>query len=118
MPFAGRDFLTIATALATNVGDEAAERTAVSRAYYAAFHEARNYCNRTDTSISNRPSAHAEVRRQLSQTGRIGQDLGRLQRLRKNADYDIPFPTPNLSEEVQTALALARRILADLDALS
>ena len=42
-PFDWTGFLTLAERLATDTGDEAAQRTAISRAYYAAYHAAASF---------------------------------------------------------------------------
>jgi uncharacterized protein (UPF0332 family) len=115
--FGGRDFLRVAVILSANGSDEAMGRSAISRAYYASFHVARDYCDRTGFSVSRGVQAHVELRQRFGHTGRIGQDLSRLHLMRKQADYDVPHPTQDIANAVRTALALANRIIADVDAL-
>ncbi len=73
---------------------EAFLRTAISRAYYAAYCLAKNYISKIETNIvSNNVSAHAEVQAffKNDKTNRTHLKVGtKLERLRKNrnkADY-------------------------------
>ena len=49
--FVWADFLDIADERARRAGDEAAERTAIGRAYYAAFGAARDYLIRSGVTV-------------------------------------------------------------------
>jgi uncharacterized protein (UPF0332 family) len=116
--FDGSQFLDDANELVHSVGDEASERSAISRAYYASFHWARNYSRRKGLTVSQSSSAHRDVRTLLGLASRgIGQDLRRLHMMRKQADYDIPFPAGNVTNQTNTALTLARQIMTAIDAL-
>jgi hypothetical protein len=87
-----RDFLLIASRLAADT-TEADWRTAVSRAYYAAFHVAR---------------------RLLTDLKFAGRDLDTLRRLRNRADYD---ETPALVQpQADAPVQLSRGIIQSLDA--
>jgi uncharacterized protein (UPF0332 family) len=88
-----RAFLDLADDLA--VGDGEAEwRTAISRAYYATFHAARDVLTACGFAVplSERAHTYLEYRlvncgdNQLSQTGR---QLNNLRVIRNKADYDI-----------------------------
>jgi len=116
--FEGRDFLLAATFLATQAGDEGSVRSAISRAYYACFHRARDYVRTRSTVVRADGSAHVAVRRHIGAVdGSIEWDLLRLHTLRKHADYDIPFPDGDPLAAAQLAIDLAARIIAMIDAL-
>lgn len=117
--FEGRDFLVTAGLLATQPEDEGAQRSAISRAYYACFHRARDYSRARSANIRRDGSAHVAVRRFLGTSDpRIEWDLLRLHTLRTHADYDIPFPGGQPASTAGVALTLASEILARIDALS
>src|SRR5438445_3393042 len=89
----GRDFLTLASKLLAET-TEAAWRSAVSRAYYAAFHEARQLLRDLGFVVPRADQAHAYLWLRLSNCGDpqvrlAGSDLNRLRRERNRADYDI-----------------------------
>jgi len=89
--------------------DEAALRSAISRAYYAAFNHARAYCAAKAIPVpeSFEHSSHKVVWDALLNRGRTlagAQIQGtRLKRKRHNADYESEVE--NISEVVQQALA-------------
>jgi uncharacterized protein (UPF0332 family) len=56
------DFLELAEDLAARQHDEAAARTAISRAYYAAFHAGRGYLVRAGIPLDRSRNAHLQVR--------------------------------------------------------
>ncbi len=73
-------------------GDEAKLRSAISRAYYGAFNEARQRLElRTRTRFSEGPEAHKEVQHKLAEGDerlqRIAETLRRLRLERNRADY-------------------------------
>lgn len=114
------DYLTLADELASRTGDEAAERTAVNRAYYAAFGVARRHLIRSGVAIPRIGAAHTHVWTSFHDTPDLTQrriaNLGRrLLRRRRRADYDDPYPA--LSADAPLAVAWARRVLTDLAAL-
>lgn len=90
-------FLRIANYLRDNrPGDceEAADRTAVSRIYYAAFLYARRVLEDWGCGISQSGSTHAQVVEGLKWSAtrpisEVGKKLGKLHEKRKSADYDI-----------------------------
>ena len=90
---AGGDFLTLAERWA-NGTSEGEWRSAVSRAYYAAFHEARELLRDLGFRVPRGDQAHAYLWMRLSncsdpQVQRAGSELNRLRRDRNRADYDI-----------------------------
>jgi len=126
MSFDWGDFLEIARRLAadpTSVGpEEAALQTAISRAYYAAFHHARRFAQgRGDVRLTERGEDHSLVIRYFQesrerQREKIGTDLDRLYDHRRKADYKRPL-RENLPSKVQASLVIASRILEALGAL-
>lgn len=118
--FAWADFLDLADDLATRTGDEAAERSAISRAYYAVFGSARDHLSRSGVGLPQAGAAHAIVWTRFhagpaSVHRRIGTVGRRLLRRRRRADYDIAYP--RLTREARESVELARRLLADLASL-
>lgn len=88
-----RDFLSLAHSL-TGGGTEVAWRTAVSRAYYAAFHVARNLLQDLGFTVPHADRAHAFLWLRLGNCGDIAvqtaaSDLNLLRRHRNQADYDL-----------------------------
>jgi len=111
------DFLDLAETLAETPNNEAAARTAISRAYYATFHAGRTYLSRTDTPIDRSRNAHLQVLMQLQQRNdEIGQVLALLHSWRKQADYENPT-IPDARELARSAVAFARDTIAAIEAL-
>ena len=116
--FEGRDFLITAALLANRSDDEGAQRSVISRSYYACFHRARDFADAHEASVRRDGSAHVAVRRFVGTVdSSIEWDLNRLHKLRKYADYDIPFPVGDPSEVAQSAMDLASKIIAAIDAV-
>lgn len=114
----GRDFLVLARALATQA-TEAAWRTAVSRAYYAAFHVARQLMEDLGFTVPPDASGHRYLIYRLSNCGQAqvraaGQSLDDLRRQRTWADYQLHLlPRQGIC---QMAVNLADSIIQALDA--
>jgi uncharacterized protein (UPF0332 family) len=122
MSFNWSRYLSLAQQLYSNSnGDEAFLRSAISRAYYAAFVTARNHLRDKDR-IRNIPviDAHNFVITQfeLSQNplrNRIGVKLRNLRKWRNFADYeDRMF---QLNYRTRTAITSAQEVLNDLQSL-
>lgn len=115
------ELLSLAQELAGRSGDQAAARSAVSRAYYASFHQAKEHLLASDDSprLSRHGAAHEQVPEHLKQPGRTRAErsaaakLERLKRQRKWADYEAS-EKPRLESEVEQALRDAKFILAQL----
>src|SRR5262245_49588144 len=113
-----RDFLVLATRLATGT-TEADWRTAVSRAYYAAFRVARRLFADLSFVVPRADRAHQYLVFRLSNSGesaveQAGRDLETLRRLRNRADYDeVPALTQS---QAAAAVQLADGIIQVLDA--
>jgi len=91
----------------------------ISRAYYAAFHGAHDYCESAGKATV-RNNAPVEVRRCLESTGQdlIAADLRRLHIWTKHADYDVLAPLEDFPEVARSALAMAESILDRLNTLT
>ena len=89
----GEDFLKFAERTATGP-TETDWRTAVSRAYYAAFHEARDFLTALGFQTPRADMAHAFLWRRLQNCGHVrlalaGSRLNQLRGERNQADYDL-----------------------------
>ena len=89
----GEDFLKCAERSAIGP-TETDWRTAVSRAYYAAFHEARECLTALEFQTPRADMAHAFLWRRLQNCGHVrlalaGSRLNQLRGERNQADYDI-----------------------------
>jgi uncharacterized protein (UPF0332 family) len=105
-----RDFLDVADELSDGEG-EAHWRSAVSRAYYAAFHVARRLLIELGFVPPRSEQVHAYLCRRLNNSNhaevtRSARRLERLRDLRNAADYDVdlPFDDDSLSEAISKAL--------------
>ncbi len=112
----GREFIAIAVQLRTT-RTEAAYRTRISRAYYAAFLEARQFAGERAAMASNRSSAtHRLVAEALAPFDAQFQiDLGILRGMRNGADYDLDLSPETLALQADQASALAASVIARLD---
>jgi len=104
-----RDFLVLAARLAGGAA-EADWRTAVSRAYYAAFHVARTLLSDLRFTVPRADRAHQYLVFRLGNSGepaveQAGRDLETLRRVRNRADYDEApaFTQPQASAAVHVA---------------
>ena len=118
MPFQWDDYLRLAEELATRQGDEAAERSAISRAYYAALGRAADLLRSEGRSISPR-TTHGDIWRAFKNSSdarrvEVGQQLDALRQLRNRADYDSSF-NGDPTAVARDAATLARRVLDALD---
>jgi uncharacterized protein (UPF0332 family) len=110
-PFDWRGFLVLADELARRADEEAVGRTAVSRAYYAAFHRVRGAMFRTGYATRRLGSDHALIAEWLATVDEsCVLHLRRLRRMRNAADYDADW-VENRPEEARQALELARRVI-------
>jgi uncharacterized protein (UPF0332 family) len=94
-------------------------RSAVSRAYYAAFHMARRLLEQCEFQVSRSEQAHAYLWRRLSNAGHgdtqfAGRELDSLRGQRTRADYDLDRPFPRTI--VTTQIPIAKRIILILEA--
>ena len=119
MPFDWKEYLDLAKLLQNQkrngYSQEAEFRSAVSRAYYAAFCHARNFIrNYEDFIPSNNADDHFSVREYLRQQRKfdIADNLNALRRWRNRCDYeDI---VENLSDLLIDALKNAQEVIDKL----
>jgi hypothetical protein len=118
------DYLNVADALLAQVGGEGAERSAISRAYYACYGKAWRYAHSKQVPLTGTGSDHRTVwdwfledpnagpvvvRTRVSEYGK------RLKQWRIIADYqDSKSGLPKITSN---ALDIARTLLADLATL-
>ena len=125
MRFDWSEYLDVARELASvassSVNREAKLRSAISRAYYAAFINARNHLrDREGLLIPKTSDAHRYVKDQFQHScDLVRQSLGgkllRLRDFRRQADYVDTFP--GLVGITQTALKLSEEVIAILSNL-
>jgi uncharacterized protein (UPF0332 family) len=89
----GLDFVHLAKQLAAG-STEAEWRSAVSRAYYGAFHVARQLMTELGFAVARADRAHSYLSRRLlaasiPQVKQAGSDLNTLRGNRNEADYDL-----------------------------
>jgi len=89
----GEDFLSVADSLLEG-SSEADWRSAVSRAYYGAFHVARRLLHQCGFLVVSGEQAHAFMWMRLANSGHpdvvaAGKDLSELRRNRNWADYEL-----------------------------
>lgn len=119
MAFDWAGYLTLAKELAAQ-SDEAAQRSAMSRAYYAAYNRARLQLSREGIVVPKQQNSHKElwdIYRNSSDTARqaIGITGDRLREFRRQADYDDFIP--HLANYVKVALSNAESLIKALDKL-
>jgi hypothetical protein len=105
-----RDFLDVADEWAAN-NREAEWRSAVSRAYYAAFHVACTLLRRCGFAVPEADQSHAFAWLRLSNAGhpdvqQRGADLKTLRSVRNWADYALERPLDQALAHGQVQLAL------------
>lgn len=117
----GEDFISIATQLLAG-NSEAHYRSAVSRAYFGAFHVARDFVRSCGILVSFGPEAHKSVRWCLGNAGSdkladAARQLESLRLVRNKADYDLTDrrfeKRPNAAVNVNRAIEIATVIRAD-----
>lgn len=116
MPFEWQDYLSLAQELSQRQSDdplyEAALRSAISRAYYAAFCSARDFLRNTDTTIPLTDESHKDVWETYRQKGKnfnaIFVNGSRLKNRRRAADYD--YKLRDLEKEIALAFADAKNV--------
>jgi uncharacterized protein (UPF0332 family) len=121
MPFRWTEFFALAQQIAGTSGagytDEASNRAAVSRAYYAAFCSLRNYAaSQLSFQPQGTPRDHNALRLHLHALGgewaTAARYLQELRLWRNQCDYDDEVP--NLNELTRLALNRAEAILQRL----
>jgi uncharacterized protein (UPF0332 family) len=127
MSFDWQDYLTLAEALVRERGylalEDACLRSAISRAYYAAFVSARNFATARDGFIPCHTGAdHGRVKKHFKRSSdrarrQVGVELGRIWGHRTSADYDDVFQGA-LPAATQASLQHARNVLSTLSTIA
>jgi uncharacterized protein (UPF0332 family) len=119
MPFDWKEYLNLAKSLQNkqwNVySQEAAFRSAVSRAYYAAFCHARNFIrDREDFIPYNNTIDHSRVRKHFERQRKfdISDNLNELRRWRNRCDYEDTVN--DLSDLLEDAIQNAQEVIDKL----
>ena len=115
----GSEFLACAERLAASK-HEADLRSAVSRAYYAAFHEAQALLRDCGVRLPRTEQAHVKMTFCLQDCGEavaeeVGHSIEFLRNQRKVADYELDNSRFTDAHRVQTETARARRVKDNLD---
>lgn len=117
MPFDWSDYETLASSL--REGDEASQRTAISRLYYSVLHRARLKLENTDSNFifsEDKPS-HQQVWDTYLKKGRTFNSVGvkgkQLKRNREMADYYSEIK--RLDDVVEGSFQTAKSILVYLN---
>lgn len=113
-------YLDVAKDLRTLIGGEAGDRSATSRAYYAAFGTARAYAVANGAVLTGTGRDHTLVWDWfIGKFGRAGSQIAqrgrRLKQWWRNADYRNRHP--RYAAEATSALIEARLLLADVTTL-
>lgn len=118
MTFDWNDYLRLAEDLydSPQTSEEASYRTAISRAYYSAFHlaaqtlESQRTWRRAHTALDHKDLRDFLQRFHSQPKGKAGADLGRLYVLRVRADYEDEMTNPKA--DAQQSLRLAKGIVS------
>ena len=127
--FCWKHYLDLAEDLAKHDTDEARLRASISRAYYAAFCNARNYMiNKDDNQFPQRHDHHKYLVRyykgELNESksdvegirSKLGKDLDIMRRFRVNVDYDDDVrKIGNLSKTTADVLKRSKRVISDIE---
>jgi uncharacterized protein (UPF0332 family) len=112
------EFMEVARLCSAQRGGEAFDRSAINRAYYAAYHSAVSLGERRGKPLLKNGAAHQAVRVGLTDINEdLGDDLSELWELRRRADYDKRYEG-DLSSDVQSALDLAGDLVNRLARMS
>ena len=117
--FDWKDYLTFAKSLQTRT-DEAALRSAISRAYYAVFCQARRRWEHDNGPVPLGVNVHEYIwKTYIDDRDRarqfIGRDGFRMRNFRTEADYEDSVS--DLINTMKTTLTLAKKTLLSLDKL-
>jgi uncharacterized protein (UPF0332 family) len=131
MTFDWEDYLRLAEALLRErsrlAPEEACLRSAISRAYYAAFASVRNFARqREGLFLGKSGSVHKSLVEHFKCSPdrvrkQVGNDLNRIRGCRASADYDDIFKDPrgprSLLDAAEASLTWAREILKTLSSI-
>jgi uncharacterized protein (UPF0332 family) len=112
-------FLIFAEILLKQPLNPALCRSAVSRAYYGAYHHVKEFIESAGVTILSGPEGHADVWKHLADVGdadieKVGNDIATLRGMRNEADYKLSElrleKKPNVDREVENARDIIERI--------
>lgn len=116
MSFGWRNLRELADTLRQNE-DEASKRAAISRIYYAAFWQARDFLWEEDFIFHDFDGSHRQVWREFERRGKTFRAIGisgtRLHKIRVQADYFIEIG--NIDKLLSEAFNLAKNISTYLE---
>ena len=116
MPFDWTEYARLAEELRAR-GDEASARTAISRAYYSVYHQARNYLLAEGFPLSRSDSSHKVVWNRYKDLGgscrAVGVNGDRLNDNRTQADYESQISDVN--RLVEETFRIADNVLVYLE---
>jgi hypothetical protein len=117
----GADFIDFAAKIAATYADAASCRSAISRAYYGAFHLAKSFLDRIDSRPPRNANAHVFVQRRLtscghSQAAEAGFLLADLYADRLSADYNLEKKPVESVAYARMGVVRAKRIQDSLEA--
>jgi len=115
--FDWEEYLELAEELVKRRGNPAAERSGISRAYYAAFHTAANYFSTRGQRLTLTGTDHREVwdwfRLRTDEVEKsVGSNGRALVGSRRKADYEVKFE--GLSSEAEYSVIMARAVVNDV----
>jgi uncharacterized protein (UPF0332 family) len=115
-----RQFLETAKTLADLELEEPDWRSAISRAYYASFLDARELLDVMQFAVSRRKDTHQEVRKHFTHSSQslgrtIARELSILHAQRLNADYEMADSLVYNVKDAEFAIAKAKHIIDLLD---
>lgn len=109
-------FADLAKQLAQN-GDEASNRSALNRSYYAVFNKGRDVLRVQGIILDPDRKIHDRIWSEYEKGDSVQKSIGQygrqLLRFRVHADYQNPYPA-NLAQNVEVSLSLADRTLHKL----
>jgi uncharacterized protein (UPF0332 family) len=101
---------------------EAECRSAISRAYYAAFHIAVNFLDEIGIKVTDSGDCHVVVQHGFNNSGEVdlvvaGSELRTLYTERKNADYKMGNPRAEAVSQAEMMTVLATKVVGNLRAI-
>jgi uncharacterized protein (UPF0332 family) len=117
-----RQFLEISKKF-LSIPAEAAYRSAVSRAYYALFHEASGFLAQLGIQTARGPQAHGQLPARFNNCGveegsQIARQLNELHRQRLFADYDLNYREFAIQFKTGVWIVKAEKAVMQLKALA
>lgn len=107
-------FLALAERLAGEDGD-AEHRSAISRAYYSAYNDARRLVRNQDPMFQSADDQHGKVwdwfKGKPGRAGSVANSGNAFRRKRNQADYNVYSPLPFSKHEAEDAVRKAKHIL-------